>query len=138
MLSGSIQRSGFDAGFDADTVLDHEQAPDRYLLQFWPAPPAVDAVLRDGSGNATRADVGDRRRDLPIADWIAAAEADLVAQHAELDAVLEQISRQITAVPPAADPPPPTTMSWKPPAKAEGSTELRSVVSNTFIRRPPP
>ena len=40
---------GTDAGRDQDTRLDGEPAPDRYLLQFWPSPPAADTVVRQGS-----------------------------------------------------------------------------------------
>ncbi|MDI3404671.1 hypothetical protein [Streptomyces cavernicola] len=39
---------GMDAGRELDTRLDEEQV-DRYLLQFWPAPPAPDRVLRQTS-----------------------------------------------------------------------------------------
>jgi hypothetical protein len=43
---------GMDAGHQQDTVLDDERAPDRYLLQLWPADPAPDAVVRQTSANA--------------------------------------------------------------------------------------
>lgn len=43
---------GMDAGHRQDTRLDGEPAPDRYLLQVWPAPPAPDDVLRQGSEQA--------------------------------------------------------------------------------------
>lgn len=43
---------GMDAAHRQDTRLDGEPAPDRYLLQVWPAPPAPDDVLRQGSEQA--------------------------------------------------------------------------------------
>ncbi|MEV5440644.1 hypothetical protein AB0K80_32270 [Streptomyces sp. NPDC052682] len=42
---------GMDAGHRMDTRLDRPQA-DRYLLQFWPAPPAPDRVLKQTSAIA--------------------------------------------------------------------------------------
>jgi hypothetical protein len=44
--------SGMDAGHDLDTTDEGEPAPDRYLLQLWPAPEAPDAVLRQTSETA--------------------------------------------------------------------------------------
>src|SRR5689334_3213619 len=41
-----------DEGQDLDTLEDGETAPDRYLLELWPAPPAPDAVVREGSESA--------------------------------------------------------------------------------------
>ena len=41
--------AGMDEGQELDTPEDDETAPDRYLLQLWPAPPGPDAVLREGS-----------------------------------------------------------------------------------------
>jgi hypothetical protein len=41
--------SEMDEGQELDTPEDDETAPDRYLLQLWPAPPEPDAVLREGS-----------------------------------------------------------------------------------------
>ena len=38
--------SGMDAGRELDTTDDDAPAPDRYLLQLWPAPPRPDAVVR--------------------------------------------------------------------------------------------
>lgn len=43
---------GMDAGHEVDNVLDDETAPDRYLLQLWPAPERPDAVVRVGSAHA--------------------------------------------------------------------------------------
>lgn len=40
---------GMDAAHAEDTRLDDEPQLDRYLLQFWPAPPAPDRVLRQTS-----------------------------------------------------------------------------------------
>ena len=44
--------SGMDAGKDLDTTDEGEAAPDRYLLQLWPAPEAPDAVIRQTSAAA--------------------------------------------------------------------------------------
>lgn len=44
--------SGMDDGHAIDTTPRHQRAPDRYLLQFWPAPPAPDSVVRQQSGIA--------------------------------------------------------------------------------------
>ncbi|MDT7796840.1 MAG: hypothetical protein QOI78_273 [Actinomycetota bacterium] len=44
--------SGMDAGRDRDTRMDGEPPLDRYLLQFWPAPPAPDIVVRQRSAIA--------------------------------------------------------------------------------------
>ncbi|MFD6445118.1 hypothetical protein ACFWEJ_08445 [Promicromonospora sp. NPDC060204] len=38
-----------DAGRDMDTPDDGQTAPDSYLLQLWPAPPAADAILQQVS-----------------------------------------------------------------------------------------
>ncbi|WP_328614990.1 hypothetical protein OHS18_45695 [Amycolatopsis sp. NBC_00355] len=44
--------SRMDAGHDRDTRLDGEPPLDRYLLQFWPAAPAPDIVVRQRSAIA--------------------------------------------------------------------------------------
>ncbi|MEU8633780.1 hypothetical protein AB0C38_16530 [Amycolatopsis sp. NPDC048633] len=44
--------TAMDAGREQDTRLDGEPARDSYLLQFWPAPPAPDAVVRQHSAVA--------------------------------------------------------------------------------------
>jgi hypothetical protein len=41
--------AGMDAGRDLDCPDEGEQAPDRYLLQLWPAPQAAETVVREGS-----------------------------------------------------------------------------------------
>jgi hypothetical protein len=41
--------TGMDEGHDQDTRSDEDPETDRYLLQFWPAPPAPDAVLKQTS-----------------------------------------------------------------------------------------
>lgn len=41
--------SGMDAANAQNTRMPGEPAIDRYLLQFWPQPPAPDAVARQGS-----------------------------------------------------------------------------------------
>jgi hypothetical protein len=44
---------GMDEGHDLDTPdEDEEVGPDSYLLQFWPAPPAPDRILRQTSQSA--------------------------------------------------------------------------------------
>ncbi|SFO11710.1 hypothetical protein [Actinomadura madurae] len=44
--------SGMQAARDADTRLDDEPQIDRYLLQFWPAPPEADRVLKQTTEHA--------------------------------------------------------------------------------------
>jgi hypothetical protein len=44
--------SGMDDGRDMDTAVDDGSAPDRYLLQLWPAPMQADVVVRLGSAQA--------------------------------------------------------------------------------------
>ncbi|GAA2975140.1 hypothetical protein [Actinokineospora diospyrosa] len=44
--------SGMDAASDQDSRLDDEPRFDRYLLQFWPGPPAPDVVVRETSESA--------------------------------------------------------------------------------------
>ncbi|SEF35067.1 hypothetical protein SAMN05421837_107715 [Amycolatopsis pretoriensis] len=41
-----------DTGREQDTRLDGEAERDSYVLQFWPAPPAPDAVVRQHSAAA--------------------------------------------------------------------------------------
>ncbi|WP_374456484.1 hypothetical protein [Nocardioides sp.] len=41
--------AGMDAGREVDTTDEDEQAPDRYLLQLWPAPESPEALVREGS-----------------------------------------------------------------------------------------
>lgn len=41
--------AAMDEGNRVDTPDEGEQAPDRYLLQLWPAPQAPEAVVREGS-----------------------------------------------------------------------------------------
>lgn len=45
---------GMDAGRDLDTRSDEDPQVDSYLLQFWPAPPAPDRVIRQTSRSAAR------------------------------------------------------------------------------------
>jgi len=44
-----MSATGMDAGKDLDTTGEDDDAPDRYLLQLWPAPEAPDAVVRQAS-----------------------------------------------------------------------------------------
>jgi hypothetical protein len=41
--------TGMDEGQELDTPEEGEAAPDRYLLQLWPAPVSTDVVVRQGS-----------------------------------------------------------------------------------------
>ena len=41
--------SGMDEGQELDTPDEGEVAPDRYLLQLWPAPESTDVIVRQGS-----------------------------------------------------------------------------------------
>jgi hypothetical protein len=41
-----------DDGSKLDTRMEGEQEADRYLLLFWPAPPELDAVIKQTSGTA--------------------------------------------------------------------------------------
>jgi hypothetical protein len=43
---------GMDAGHELDTSDEGEAAPDRYLVQLWPAPPEPDRVIAQGSETA--------------------------------------------------------------------------------------
>ena len=55
--------SGMDQARQVDTRLEDEPILDRYLLQFWPAPPSADRVLKQTS--AVAAYWHDRARQLP-------------------------------------------------------------------------
>ncbi|MEV6562919.1 hypothetical protein AB0M22_44880 [Nocardia sp. NPDC051756] len=46
---------GMDQAREGDVRLDDEPLLDRYLLQFWPAPPEPDRIVRQTSQNAARA-----------------------------------------------------------------------------------
>jgi hypothetical protein len=81
--------SGLDAGRAADTRGEDEPVIDRYLLQFWPAPPAPDVVVRCSSEIAVY--WHGYARDLPSPRQRAAARA--VAVRA-LDPAAAQALRQ--------------------------------------------
>jgi len=51
-LRARYSASGMDQAQQADTILSGEPELDRYLLQFWPAPPAPDQVLKQTSAKA--------------------------------------------------------------------------------------
>jgi hypothetical protein len=51
-LRGRYCGIGLDAGHATDTRMDGEPMVDRYLLQFWPAAPAPDRVLKQTGANA--------------------------------------------------------------------------------------
>lgn len=70
---------GMDEARQADTILDDEPEKDRYLLQFWPAPPAPDQVLKQTSAHA--AYWHRYARELPPPP--SAEEKARVAEHAE-------------------------------------------------------
>jgi hypothetical protein len=44
--------TGMDAGKDLDTPDEGELAPDRYLLQLWPAPATPDEIVKESSAIA--------------------------------------------------------------------------------------
>ena len=48
-----------------DRQLEGERSPDRYLIQFWPAPPAADRVLKVTSATAASAHEFARRMPAP-------------------------------------------------------------------------
>lgn len=77
---------GMDAARDLDTRLDDDPAPDAYLLQLWPAPPAPDAVLRVTA--AAAAYRHDHARTLP-----AARSAYVAAGLAEVDWIAPALAR---------------------------------------------
>lgn len=44
--------TGMDAGHQLDNTAENEPAPDRYLLQLWPAPKAPDSIISQSSQQA--------------------------------------------------------------------------------------
>jgi hypothetical protein len=56
---------GMDEGRELDTKLDGEPEVDRYLLQFWPAPPEPDAVIKQTSETAAYWHAVARRQQSP-------------------------------------------------------------------------
>ncbi|WIX97890.1 hypothetical protein QRX60_27830 [Amycolatopsis mongoliensis] len=77
--------TGMDAGREQDTRVGGEPERDRYLLQFWPAPPAPDAVVRQSSSAA--AHWHDFARKLPPPPTPEErAEAEEARQRAEAEA----------------------------------------------------
>lgn len=73
--------SGMDRGREAEPRVQHEPEVDRYLLQFWPAPPESDVVVRHTSDIATY--WHDFARNLPPFDELAAARAESAASLAQ-------------------------------------------------------
>ncbi|WP_030380455.1 MULTISPECIES: hypothetical protein [unclassified Streptomyces] len=80
---------GMDAARDTDTRLDEEPQVDSYLLQFWPAPPAPDRVLRQTSRSAARSHDSARRLPPPPTPE-ERAETERLAREAEERAAEEQ------------------------------------------------
>lgn len=77
--------SGMDAGREAGPREEGEPEIDRYLLQFWPAPPRPDAVLRQ-TGQCAAYSHG-VARDLPSFAELAAARAESAVAQATADAL---------------------------------------------------
>ncbi|WP_206315077.1 hypothetical protein [Streptomyces sp. C1-2] len=80
---------GMDAGRDLDTRSDEDPQVDSYLLQFWPAPPAPDRVIRQTSRSAAR-DHEYARRLPPPPTPEERAEAERLAREAEERAAEER------------------------------------------------
>ncbi|HET6705559.1 hypothetical protein [Amycolatopsis sp.] len=97
--------TAMDAGRDRDTRRDGEPRLDSYVLQFWPAPPAADVVVRETS--AIAAYWHGFARDLPppptdeelAARWEARQRAE---EEARAKARHEQLLREWGGVLPAA------------------------------------
>ncbi|MFG1628343.1 hypothetical protein [Kribbella sp. NPDC049227] len=81
--------TGMDAGHKTDTTLDGEPLVDHYLLQFWPAPPEPDRVIKVTSGTAAYWHDSARQQPPP-------PTAEERAE-AERQAALEQERRQAEA-----------------------------------------
>lgn len=90
---------GMDAANELDSRGDDEEAPDRYLLQLWPAPTAPDAVLRQTSARAAYWNREARGEAHPVTpeqqdlEELGAAfgASDPVAQKAALIHILERV-----------------------------------------------
>ncbi|MDX3635639.1 hypothetical protein PV728_36385 [Streptomyces europaeiscabiei] len=83
--------TGMDAAREGDTRLDDDPQLDRYLLQFWPASPRPDQVLKQTSQNAAYwHDYARRQPPPPTPAERAAAEhqARLTRQQAERESLL--------------------------------------------------
>ncbi|ADJ44580.1 hypothetical protein AMES_2757 [Amycolatopsis mediterranei S699] len=97
--------TAIDAGRERDTRLDGEPRLDSYLLQFWPAPPAPDVIVRETS--AIAAYWHGFARDLPppptdeelAARWEARCRAE---EEARAKARHEQLLREWGGVLPAS------------------------------------
>lgn len=117
--------TGMDTGRDADVRRPGEPVLDRYLLQFWPAPPGPDAVLRHTSEIAGYWHDAARNTPDPTTPEAraeaASAEDELVAFHALLaDITVSGPQRQRAAATwlahRAADAAGPATNAWLRPA----------------------
>ncbi|MEU0357872.1 hypothetical protein [Streptomyces cyaneofuscatus] len=80
---------GMDQGRDLDTRTDKEPQADRYLLQFWPAPPRPDRVIRETARIAAYWHGYARGRPAPPAPE-QRAEAERLARQAEERAAEER------------------------------------------------
>ncbi|MFE7764693.1 hypothetical protein [Streptomyces sp. NPDC057438] len=83
--------TGMDAARKRDTRLDDDPQVDRYLLQFWPAPPRSDQVIRQTSQNAAYWHHFARKQPPPPTPAERAAaehRARLVRQQAERESLL--------------------------------------------------
>ncbi|MEJ3658027.1 hypothetical protein WEH80_34190 [Actinomycetes bacterium KLBMP 9759] len=78
--------SGMDAASDLDVRMTGTPAPDRYLLQLWPAPPAADTILRRTSAQAAYwHSVARETPPPPTAAEIAARQAAVLAERRRQD-----------------------------------------------------
>ncbi|MFJ6852905.1 hypothetical protein ACIQM3_20615 [Streptomyces sp. NPDC091271] len=80
---------GMDEAHQQAARLDDERQLDRYLLQFWPAPPAPDRVLRQTSANAAYWHDYARRQPPPPTP-AERAEAELLSRRAQEQAEQER------------------------------------------------
>ncbi|TCC44762.1 hypothetical protein E0H75_34580 [Kribbella capetownensis] len=73
---------GMDSGHETDNTLDGEPLVDHYLLQFWPAPPEPDRVIKVTSGTAAYwHDYARQQAPPPTAEERAETERQAVLEH---------------------------------------------------------
>jgi hypothetical protein len=92
---------GLDTGRDSPPIADGDEPVDHYLLQFWPAPPAPDLVVRQTSGHAAYWHDHARRQPLrPTPEELAhATRRELLLRHAARD--LAEVARRWGGRPPS-------------------------------------